>query len=108
MKTKLVVIGLLYIFIGCSKRVLIPATYVEKHDGPSYVSEKYKFKRENKFEYTYSSDDLNSSRYGVGNYQLKKHRLLLEFTDEPLDRPKSALIRKEASVADSSEKFYRV
>jgi len=108
MKTKLVVTGLLYIFTGCSERVLIPATYVQKHDQPSYVSEEYKFQRENRFEYKFFSDDLGSSKYGVGNYQVKEHRLILEFTDELLDRPRPVLIRKEASVADSSKKSYRV
>jgi len=110
MKTKLVIIEMLVILTGCSKNILIPATYVEKHDKNvvRFVNEEYKFKKENKFEYKYWSDDLNSSRYGVGDYKLKKHRLILEFTDESLPKPKSSLIGKVISIADSSQNFYQV
>lgn len=110
MKTKLVIIGLLLLIMGCSKSILIPSTYVEKHDKNVvlFVSEEYKFKDENKFEYKYWSDDLNSSRYGVGNFQINKRSLLLEFTDETLTNPKSTLISKDTSIADSSQNFYQV
>ena len=109
MKNKWMLIGLL-IITGCSKNTLSPTTYVEKPDKNlvRFVSEEYKFKSGNKFEYTYSSDNLSSSEYGTGNFKIEKHRLLLEFTDEPWNRPKSTLISKETAIADSSQNFYQV
>jgi len=110
MKTKLVIIGLLLFITGCSKNILIPSTYIEKYNKNVvlFVSEEYKFKDKNQFEYKFWSDDLNSSRYGGGNFQINNHRLLLEFTDESLTNPKSTSISKDTSIAGSSQNFYQV
>jgi hypothetical protein len=90
--------------------MLVPANYVQKHgkNEVPQVSEGYKFKKENKFEYIFWSDDLGSMKYGVGNFKVKQHQLLLEFTDEPLPRLKSALTSKKITSTDLTQNIYQV
>ncbi len=63
---------------------------------------------EYKFEYTYSSDDLNSSKHGVGNYKIKNDKLQMKFSNEPLASPKSVVISKEIQPTDSSKKIFQI
>jgi len=90
--------------------MLVPANYVQKFGKKAVPleGEEYKFKSENKFEYIFWSDDLGSSKYGVGNYKVKQHQLLLEFTDEPLPRLKSTLTSKKNASTDLTQNFYQV
>jgi len=109
MKTKLILIGLFFL-AGCSKNSLLPGTYVEKPDKnlAKFVTEEYQFKKANKFAYTFSSDDLGSSKYGIGNFKIDNQQLLLEFTDEPWIMPTSTLVSQEITPPDSSRNLYQV
>jgi len=110
MKTKLILIGFFFLLASCAKKGLLPATYVEKpvKNVAKFVTEEYQFKKANKFAYTFSSDDLGSSKYGIGNFKIKKNRLLLDFTDEPWTRPTSTLESQEIAPPDSSRNLYQV
>ena len=109
MKTKLILIGLFFL-AGCAKNSLLPGTYVEKPDKnlAKFVTEEYQFKKANKFAYTFSSDDLGSSKYGIGNFKIDNQQLLLDFTDEPWTRPTSTLESREITPPDSSRNLYQV
>jgi rRNA maturation protein Rpf1 len=110
MKIKLILIGLLALISACSKNTLILGTYVQKPDVKiiRWTNEEFKFLSENRFEYTYLSDDLTSSKHGAGIFKIKNDKLQMEFSNEPLESPKSVVISKEIQQADSSQNIFQI
>lgn len=110
MKIKLAAIGFICLVSGCSQKILDPGIYVEKpkKDVIRLVSEEFQFKSGNKFEYTYLSDDLRSSKHGAGNYKIENKKLILEFTNELLKKPKSEVVSKEIQQPDSTHNIYQI
>ncbi len=107
MKLGLIIISLA--LHSCSREISPPVTYAEYHD-PSivgFVHEEYTFKTAGKFAYTFTTDLIDQSKYGYGDYFVKGGKLILDFTQEVIE-PYSTVEREELTSSDSSYNHYRI
>jgi len=67
--------------------ILTHGIYAEKTDKNilRFAGESFQFKEFNKFEYEFYSDDLISSKHGVGVYKIKAQKLILNFKGSSKD-----------------------
>lgn len=91
-------------FSACSYDLTAPATYQEKFEKREIpqVFEVYNFQTNNQFKYKLFHDDLNSSKYGYGHYQIENRELILNFSSQPMDTLNSAIKIKEINKTDTS------
>jgi hypothetical protein len=97
--------------LSCTARRTIPPGRYGEYRGPDvavmFTSHHFYFPGADSVEYVFSSDMLNSSRYGKGRYQIDGNKLILRFDETSLP-PSLAQVTTQAAAGDSLYLFFNV